>query len=100
MINIGSSLKEHRENANLTQTQLANQTGIKQQNLSRWENNTHVPNVIDCIKLANFYQISIDYLIGYENEDGSKNEIKTNKPQNVNINNSFNNSNNSGTFNF
>ena len=88
MINIGESLKEHRENAKLTQTELAKRTGIKQQNISRWEKNTHIPNVMDCITLASFYQISIDYLVGYENEDGSKNYI----------NNSFNNFNNTGNF--
>lgn len=63
MLNIGQSLKEHRERANLNQSQLAKFTGIKQQNISRWENSTHFPNIIDCIKLANFYGISIDYLL-------------------------------------
>lgn len=90
MINIGQNLKQHRKDANLTQTELANRTGISQQNISRWEKNTHIPNVMDCIILANFYQISIDLLVGYENEDGTKNTIS--------INNSFNN--NSGTINF
>lgn len=73
MFEIGKALKEHRERADLNQSQLAKVTGIKQQNISRWENGTHIPNIIDCIKLANFYGISIDYLIGYENEDGTKN---------------------------
>ena len=90
MINISKSLKEHRENAKLTQTELAKRTGIKQQNISRWEKNTHIPNVMDCITLASFYQISIDYLVGYENEDGSKNSVQ--------ITGSFNN--NSGNINF
>lgn len=74
MIDIGKSLKEHREREELTQSELAKKTGIKQQNISRWENNENFPNIIDCITLAKFYGISIDYLIGYENEDGSKNE--------------------------
>lgn len=73
MINIGENLKSHRLNAVLTQSELAKKTGIKQQNISRWEKNTHIPNVMDCVILASFYQISIDYLIGYENDDGSKN---------------------------
>lgn len=88
MINIGESLKLHRNNAKLSQSELAKRTGIKQQNISRWEKNTHIPNVMDCVILANFYQISIDYLIGYENDDGTKNTII----------NSFNN--NSGSINF
>lgn len=73
MIDIGAALKEQREIAGLSQTQLARATGIKQQNISRWERGTHVPNVMDCIILAHFYDISVDYLVGYENEDGSKN---------------------------
>lgn len=90
MINIGESLKQHRENAKLTQTELAKRTGIKQQNLSRWEKNTHIPNVMDCITLANYYQISIDFLVGYENEDGTK--------KSIHITGSFNN--NSGNIKF
>ena len=73
MIDIGKNLKEHRESAGLSQSELARRTGIKQQNISRWETNENFPNIIDCITLADFYNISIDYLIGYENEDGSKN---------------------------
>lgn len=75
MIDIGKALKEHRENEGLSQAELARKTGIKQQNISRWEKNENFPNIIDCITLADFYGISIDYLIGYENDDGSKNEI-------------------------
>lgn len=73
IINIGKYLREHRENAHLSQSQLAKATGIKQQNISRWEAGLHYPNIIDCISLAKFYNISVDYLIGYENEDGTKN---------------------------
>lgn len=87
MLNIGLSLKEHREKAELNQSQLAKATGIKQQNISRWEKGLHFPNIIDCITLANFYGISIDYLIGYENEDGTRNTQI--------ISNSFNNVSNS-----
>ncbi len=75
MIDIGKSLKEHRENANLTQSQLAKATNIKQQNISRWESNTHIPNVLDCIVIADYYGISVDYLVGYENDDGTKNQV-------------------------
>ena len=75
MIDIGKALKEHRKAAELSQSELAAKTNIKQQNISRWENGTHIPNVADCIVLADFFGISIDYLVGYENEDGSKNPI-------------------------
>lgn len=70
MINIGKSLKDHREYLKLTQTELAKKTGIKQQNISRWEKNTHIPNVIDCLTLASFYQFSIEHLIGLSDNFG------------------------------
>lgn len=72
MIDIGIALKEQRERAGLSQSELAKRTGIKQQNISRWENNTHVPNVRDCITLALFYGVSLDYLVGLETEDGGR----------------------------
>lgn len=63
-MNIGSALKDQREQRGLSQSELAKKTGIKQQNISRWENDRNIPNVIDCINLADFYGISIDELIG------------------------------------
>ena len=64
-MNIGQSLKNRREKAGLSQSELARKTRIVQTNLSRWESNTHVPNIADCITLAKFYGVSIDELVGY-----------------------------------
>ncbi len=64
MNEIGSILKEHRQNAKLSQSELARITDIKQQNISRWESGIHIPDIIDCIKLADFYGISLDELVG------------------------------------
>ena len=63
-INIGKSLKLIREGENITQSQLAKETGIKQQSISRWERGERLPNILDLVKLANYYKISIDELIG------------------------------------
>ena len=75
MFDIGKALISHREAKGLSQSDLARATGLKQQNISRWEHNTHIPDVLECAILAQFYGISIDYLIGFENEDGSKNPV-------------------------
>ena len=75
MINIGATLKSHREEKGISQSELARSTGLKQQNISRWEKGIHIPNVMECAILAQFYGISIDYLVGFENEDGSKNQV-------------------------
>ena len=64
MLDIGNMLKEHRLTSGITQSALAIATDIKQQNLSRWESNTHVPDIVECIKLADFYGITLDELVG------------------------------------
>ena len=67
----GKALKYQREASGLTQTQLAERTGISQESISRWENNLVLPNIDFCIKLADFYGITLDELVG---RDGIKNK--------------------------
>ena len=64
MRNYGEALKYQRENYNISQTELAKNIGISQQNISRWEKNQRLPNIDFCVQLANFYDISLDELIG------------------------------------
>lgn len=59
-------IKELREEKGLSQRELANKTGIKQANISRWEAGLVVPNIIDIWTLAEFFDCSIDYLVGKE----------------------------------
>ena len=62
-VDIGKSLKEHRESRDFNLTQLAKATGISRQNLSRWETNEVTPNVLACITIATFYGITLDELL-------------------------------------
>ena len=61
---IGKALKERREAAGLSQSELAKGVGMHQQTISRWESNENVPNVLDCIRLAQFYGITLEELLG------------------------------------
>ena len=63
-MNYGEALKYHREQANLSQRQLAKEIGISQGNISRWESGEILPNIDFCVKLADFYGITVDELIG------------------------------------
>lgn len=63
-MNYGEALRYQREAAKLTQRQLAKETGINQANISRWENGEVLPNIDVCVKLAEFYGVSVDELIG------------------------------------
>ena len=60
----GKYLKYHREQNGISQRNLEKQTGIKQQNISRWENDEAIPSIENCEKLADFYGITLDELVG------------------------------------
>ncbi len=62
----GKQLKQHREQAKITQSELAKATKITQAAISRWEDDLRIPNIENCVILADFYGISVDELIGHE----------------------------------
>jgi DNA-binding protein len=64
MINYGEALKYQREINGVTQSGLAKATGISQQKISYYESGKHSPPIEDCIKLADFYGITLDELVG------------------------------------
>lgn len=64
MLNYGETLKQHRLSRGLTTTEIESKTGIGNGNLSRWENGKVLPNIDFCVRLADFYGISLDELIG------------------------------------
>lgn len=59
----GLALKERREEYGISQNELAKKIGIPQESISYIEK-TGNPNIIQCVKLADFYKITIDELIG------------------------------------
>lgn len=71
MANIGEELKYHRQKAKLSQNDLATLINTSQQNISRWEKNEVEPSISFCIALADYYNITLDELIGRD--------IKSNK---------------------
>lgn len=72
MKNYGEALKEQRDIYGYSQRDLAKLTGIKQQNISRWENNQAIPSIENCEILADFYGISLDELIGRDTKTNKK----------------------------
>ena len=63
-MNYGQMFKEYRIEKKLSQRDLAQATGISQQAISFWEQDKRTPNMDDCIKLADFYGITLDELVG------------------------------------
>ena len=59
-------LRELREERNLSQVQLAKLTGISQAGIAHWENQQRVPNANVVVLLADFFEVTTDYLLGRE----------------------------------
>jgi transcriptional regulator with XRE-family HTH domain len=57
-------VKELRKSANLTQKQLAETIGIKERMYQHYEAGTHMPEFPIIIKLADYFNVSLDYLVG------------------------------------
>ena len=58
-----NNLKLLRKNRGYTQNALQMKTGIEQALLSKFENGERVPPTETLIKLADFYNVSIDYIL-------------------------------------
>lgn len=65
-IRIGKALKAQREAHGYNANKLARITGIQYQNIYRWESGKFLPKIDVCIKLADFYDITLDELVGRE----------------------------------
>ena len=59
----GNFLCMLREKKGMTQAEIANMLGVTTAAVSKWENGSSKPRVDVLIKLANYYNVSIDYLL-------------------------------------
>lgn len=64
----GKRLKELRVEKELTQEQLGRIFNIRKGTVSNWENGNRFPDEKTIIKLADFFDVSIDYLLGRTNK--------------------------------
>lgn len=66
MLQIGKKLKELRQGESLTQKQLAEKLNISRVNYTRYETDKARPDYETLIAIADFYDITIDELLGRE----------------------------------
>lgn len=62
------NLKQLREERGITQTELARQLGVVRSTICFYESGQHSPTPDMLIKLADFFGVSVDYLLGREDE--------------------------------
>ncbi|MDE7361595.1 MAG: helix-turn-helix domain-containing protein [Oscillospiraceae bacterium] len=60
---IGSRLKNARNEHGLTQEQVAEELGVSRQSISNWENNRSYPDIISVIRMSDLYSVSLDELL-------------------------------------
>lgn len=76
-IKIGAFLKELRKEKNLTQAQLAEQLGVSNRTVSRWETGNNMPDISLLTEIAEFYDVSIPELIyGERKSENMREEVK------------------------
>lgn len=64
-------LLELREERNLSQLDIADAINTSRTNIGRWEKGTNEPSSSALIALADYFECSIDYLLGREDDFGN-----------------------------
>ena len=70
-VKIGSFLKELRKEKGLTQERLAEQLGVSNRTVSRWETGSNMPDIGMLVELADFYEVGIAEIIAGERKGES-----------------------------
>lgn len=65
-IHLGRILNENRRRRGITQDELAEFLGVSKAAVSKWETETAYPDILMLPRIASYFDISIDELIGYE----------------------------------
>ena len=62
-MNLGENIYKYRTMRNCSQGELANELEVSRQSVSKWENNSAVPELEKLIRMSNFFEISLDELV-------------------------------------
>ena len=61
------NLKKLRQETGVSQKQLADNIGVSQQSINKYENHNIEPDIETLIRIADFFDTSVDYLVGHNN---------------------------------
>lgn len=59
-------IKHYRKQAGLSQEKMAEKIGVSRQAITKWENGTGIPDITNCVAIAELFQISVDELLSNE----------------------------------
>ena len=60
---IGKNIRYFRKRIGYTQEQLAETLNVSRQTIAKWENDEVTPNIEDCIRMQELFDISLDDLV-------------------------------------
>ncbi len=83
MGNIKNRIRDLREDLDLRQIDVAKATGIDQKTLSNYETGKTNPDSFAIIRLAEFFNVTTDYLIGYSSKSICTNNDIINSINNI-----------------
>lgn len=83
LLEFSENLKLLRKKKYLTGAELAKQLNVSHSALASWETGRHFPHIEDIIKIADFFEISIDELLG-RNQTNFENITLKNSHHNTN----------------
>ena len=72
---IGDRIKSLREKRGVMQQDVCEALNIEQSTLANYENNRRVPKVEILAKIADYYNVSVDYLLGKDRADAENHRI-------------------------
>lgn len=75
-LKISENIRNLRRQMNLTQEQLAEALGVTVGAVSKWESGANTPDVTLIAELADFFEVSIDALLGYNMEKSGIESVK------------------------
>lgn len=65
---LGENIRRLRQERGLCQEELGRKIGASKQSVSNWENGNIVPSIDLLVRLADFFGVSTDYLLGRQNQ--------------------------------
>lgn len=65
---LGENIRRLRQERGLCQEELGRRIGASKQSVSNWENGNITPSIDLLLRLADFFGVSTDYLLGRNNQ--------------------------------
>lgn len=66
---LSNNIKMLRKSRNISQVELAEALFVSKQSVSNWENDNIMPSVEMLIKIAKYFSVSTDFLLGLEHKE-------------------------------